>query len=77
MIDIPATVTELPKGAGKSDGSAAPTGARQITTDFGTAGWGGPCPPEGDRAHRYNFTLYALKIEKLEVPANASAALVG
>ena len=29
-------------------------------TDFGTSGWGGPCPPPGDPAHHYEFTLYAL-----------------
>jgi Raf kinase inhibitor-like YbhB/YbcL family protein len=33
-------------------------------TDFGTSGWGGPCPPPGDPAHHYIFTLYALD-EKL------------
>jgi Raf kinase inhibitor-like YbhB/YbcL family protein len=29
-------------------------------TDFGTSGWGGPCPPPGDPPHHYVFTLYAL-----------------
>ena len=28
--------------------------------DFGKTGYGGPCPPRGDRAHRYFFKLYAL-----------------
>jgi phosphatidylethanolamine-binding protein (PEBP) family uncharacterized protein len=27
--------------------------------------------------HRYNFTLYALKVDKLELPPNATAALAG
>jgi hypothetical protein len=36
-----------------------PDGARQAVNDFGTAGYGGPCPPPGP-AHRYRFTLYAL-----------------
>ena len=37
-----------------------PQGAVQGTTDFGTAKWGGPCPPAGNAPHRYVFTLYAL-----------------
>jgi Raf kinase inhibitor-like YbhB/YbcL family protein len=28
--------------------------------DFGDRGYGGPCPPRGDNAHRYFFRLYAL-----------------
>jgi hypothetical protein len=77
MINVPATATELPKGAGKSDGSALPAGAAQINTDFGGPGWGGPCPPVGDKPHRYNFTLHALKVDKLELPQGATASLAG
>jgi Raf kinase inhibitor-like YbhB/YbcL family protein len=29
-------------------------------TDFGEPGYHGPCPPPGDKPHRYIFTLYAL-----------------
>ena len=45
--------------------------------DCGATGWGGPCPPKGNKAHRYNFTVYALKVEKLELPANPTASLTG
>src|SRR5215211_465425 len=48
-INIPATTTELPKGAGKSDGSTLPAGTASIATDFGVPGYGGPCPPAGDK----------------------------
>jgi len=75
LINIPAATTELPKGAGKNDGSAVPSGAISIATDFGTPGYGGPCPPAGDKPHRYNFTLYALKVDKLDVPKDARASL--
>ena len=78
VIDIPADVTALKKDAGKADGANLPSEAtRQIRTDFGTPGWGGPCPPAGAKAHHYHFTLYALKVEKLDVPNDARASLVG
>jgi len=77
VVNIPATSSGLPQGAGAGDGKALPAGVQQIATDFGTPGWGGPCPPAGDAPHRYNFTVYALKIDKLELPTNATASLTG
>jgi Raf kinase inhibitor-like YbhB/YbcL family protein len=77
VVDIPATARELPKGAGKSGTVQIAGGARQTRTDFGAPGYGGPCPPQGDKAHRYVFTLTALDIDKLPVPDDASGALVG
>lgn len=77
VTNIPADATELPKGAGKADGSALPKGAVQVNTDFGGPGWGGPCPPAGDKPHRYNFSLHALKVDKLDLPPGATASLAG
>jgi hypothetical protein len=48
----------------------------QGRTDFGTPGYGGPCPPPG-KPHHYYLRLYALKVAKLEVPADATAAYIG
>lgn len=76
VYDIPASATELAQGAGNSGGKL-PTGAAQARSDFGTSGYGGPCPPKGDKPHRYIFTLYALKIDKLKVPASSTAAMIG
>ncbi len=76
VYDIPASVGELPQGAGNAAGQL-PAGAVQGRTDFGAPGYGGPCPPAGDKPHRYIFTLYALKTGKLDVPAGSSAAMVG
>src|SRR5215475_2232951 len=45
VVNIPASVTELKKDAGKADGSNLPPGAAQVATYFGGPGWGGPCPP--------------------------------
>jgi len=31
----------------------------------------------GDKPHHYIFTIYALKVDKLDVPADATGALIG
>ncbi len=77
VINLPATVTELPEGAGATDGKSLPAGSTQVRTDFGAPGFGGACPPKGDKPHRYIFTVYALKTDKLDVPADGTAALAG
>jgi len=75
MYNIPAGTTGLPAGAG--NGRNAPRGSAQGQTDFGTKGYGGPCPPAGDRPHHYQFTVFALKVDRLDIPGNATAAYVG
>lgn len=72
VVDVPADTTALASGA---SGTAMPGGALETHTDFGAPGYGGPCPPAG-RAHRYEFTVYALDVPSLGVPAGATAALV-
>jgi Raf kinase inhibitor-like YbhB/YbcL family protein len=77
VVDIPANATGIAQGAGKMGADILVDGGRQIATDFGMPGWGGPCPPTGDAPHHYRFTVYALKVDKLGLPANASAGLAG
>ena len=77
VVNLPATTTSLPKAAGMADGMKLPQGALQVRTDFGAPGYGGPCPPQGDHPHRYLFTIHALDLDKLDVTAESSAALVG
>jgi Raf kinase inhibitor-like YbhB/YbcL family protein len=76
VYDIPVSVQELPTGAGNRGGTL-PHGAKQGMTDYGVKEWGGPCPPAGDAPHRYVFTLFALSVERLDVPDNATSAAVG
>jgi Raf kinase inhibitor-like YbhB/YbcL family protein len=76
VVNIPASVSELAEGAG-SAGGKLPAGALQTRTDFGAPGYGGPCPPPGDHPHRYLFTVFAVKADKLDVKPDTSAAVVG
>ncbi|MEW6562245.1 MAG: YbhB/YbcL family Raf kinase inhibitor-like protein [Pseudomonadota bacterium] len=75
VYDIPATATGLPGGAVVK--APLPEGAKQGRNDFGGRDFGGACPPVGDKPHRYIYTVHALKVEKLEVPEDASPALIG
>ncbi len=77
IFNIPAGVSSLPADAGNPATGKAPAGSIQSRNDFGESGYGGACPPKGDKPHRYQFSLYALDTEKLKLPENASAAMVG
>ena len=71
VYNIPATAN------GIAQGGPVPAGAVQSKGDGGNPTYGGPCPPQGAPAHRYVFTLHALKVDKLPVPPDASNALIG
>lgn len=77
VFNIPANVSELPTGAGDPASGIAPAGLAQHRTDYGTPGFGGACPPAGDKPHRYQFKVFALDVERLDVSPDSSAALVG
>ena len=63
VVNIPLSVSSVKQG-GKIDG------ALETVTDFGSAGYGGACPPVGHGKHRYNFTVYALNTDKIDVTPN-------
>lgn len=77
VFNIPPNVTKLEAGAGNAEGKGLPPGAQQGRTDFGSAAFGGACPPPGDKPHRYILTVYALKTDKLPLDASAPGAMVG
>ncbi len=77
VINIPPSARSLPKNAGDAKANLLPAGAVQTRTDFGAPGWGGPCPPAGDKPHRYIFTLFAVDVDKLDAGPDTSAAVVG
>jgi Raf kinase inhibitor-like YbhB/YbcL family protein len=76
VFNIPASAASIPAGAGAPDSRELPAGSVQSRTDFGAPGYGGACPPAGDKPHRYIFTLYALDVERFDLKPDASAALV-
>jgi Raf kinase inhibitor-like YbhB/YbcL family protein len=70
VADLPPSTTSLAEGASAS----LPAQAVQTYTDFGQAGYGGPCPPPG-APHRYEITVYALDTANLGVGAGSTGAL--
>jgi Raf kinase inhibitor-like YbhB/YbcL family protein len=77
VVNIPPNATELAVDAGNPKAPQLPRGALQTRTDFGTPGYGGPCPPAGDHPHRYLFTVFAVGTDSLPVTADTSAAVIG
>jgi Raf kinase inhibitor-like YbhB/YbcL family protein len=57
LYAIRATAHALPEQIAPTE--TLPDGSRQGLNSFRKIGYGGPCPPAGER-HRYVFTLYAL-----------------
>jgi len=75
VFDIPGGVSSLQAGAGDPARHLLPAGAIQVRNDFGSLGYGGPCPPPGS-AHHYRLMLYALRVAKLGLDASAEPAQV-
>ncbi|EGR1834518.1 kinase inhibitor [Vibrio cholerae] len=71
-LDIAADQHNVARGAAKQL-----KGVRELNNDYGFSGFGGACPPQGHVMHRYQFTVWALPFEKMEIPQGASNALVG
>jgi Raf kinase inhibitor-like YbhB/YbcL family protein len=69
VINLPASATSLPEGASRKN---MPAGAVELKNSFGDAGYGGPQPPKGSGEHPYVVTLYALKVDKLDLGISVS-----
>lgn len=76
VAEIPASVTELPSGAG-SEGGTLPAGAVMLRNDGGFAGYVGAAPPAGHGPHRYFIVVHAVDVESLGIPPEATPAFLG
>jgi Raf kinase inhibitor-like YbhB/YbcL family protein len=77
VADIPAHVTELPRGAGSESGTGLPEGAVQLRDDAGQRGYLGAAPPPGHGRHHYYFAVHAVDVETLGLGEGATPAFLG
>jgi Raf kinase inhibitor-like YbhB/YbcL family protein len=77
VVNLPASTRKLAANAGVKGNARLPRGTVQARNDAGTAAYFGPCPPKGDKPHRYVITIYAVKVPKLSVGPGTSGAVVG
>ena len=77
VFDIPTSTTELVANAGDIKLDLTPDGTIQSITNYGSQGYGGPCPPKGHGLHQYIITVYALKTDTLGLDKNTNPAIVG
>ncbi len=77
VFDIPTSTTELVANAGDIKLELTPEGTIQSITNYGSQGYGGPCPPKGHGLHQYIITVYALKTDTLGLDKNTNPAIVG
>jgi Raf kinase inhibitor-like YbhB/YbcL family protein len=73
VINIPLRVREVSEGA--SGTGHMPPGCKEITNTYGESGYGGPAPPKGTGPHPYIATIYALNVDILTLPQEASLRL--
>jgi hypothetical protein len=73
VVNIPSHVSSLSPDSGRT--FKLPPGAMHIRNDFGERGWGGVCPGRGERPHRYVFSVHAIKLDRLPLTPDATAAM--
>lgn len=89
VANIPASVTDLPAGAGSSGGAGAsggagssggallPEGAITMPNEQREPAFVGAGPPEGTGVHHYWFVVHALDVEHIDVDPQATPAVLG
>ncbi|WP_293772021.1 YbhB/YbcL family Raf kinase inhibitor-like protein [uncultured Corynebacterium sp.] len=75
-FNIPATVTELPTGAG-SAADLSIDGVVSLKGDSGQRTYYGPQPPAGHAPHRYLFAVHAVDVETLDIDPESTPTVLG
>ncbi|HYZ15667.1 MAG TPA: YbhB/YbcL family Raf kinase inhibitor-like protein [Candidatus Acidoferrum sp.] len=76
-FDIPAALQSLPAGAGDPRSGKTPREIVFGRNDYGAPAYGGPCPPQGDGPHPYQFTIYALRVAHVPGGSGTTGTAVG
>jgi len=69
VINIPSYVTRIDEGASRTK---MPPYSSELKNSWGEIGYGGPEPPGGTGDHSYVITVYALSVERLDLPPQTS-----
>lgn len=77
VYNIPADVTALPAGAGNPEEGLLPPGAVTLPNEIRLERYLGAAPPAGNGEHRYFFTVSALDVPSLDIPAGSTPAILG
>jgi Raf kinase inhibitor-like YbhB/YbcL family protein len=77
VANIPASVSELPAGAGSPGGPGLPPGAVTVGNDAALRQYVGAAPPPGHGPHRYFTVVHAVDVPSLDLPEEARPAYLG
>ena len=76
VLDLPATVTSLPSGAG-SAGGRLPGAAVTLPNDLRLSHYIGAAPPQGTGVHRYFLVVHAVDVPTLGLDPQATPVALG
>ncbi len=77
VYNLPGDLESLPADAGNPDAGLLPEGSITLPNDARAERFLGAAPPPGHGAHRYYFTLSALSVPSLDLPAGSTPAYLG
>ncbi|ORA35900.1 YbhB/YbcL family Raf kinase inhibitor-like protein [Mycobacterium aquaticum] len=77
VANIPATVTDLPAGAGDGSKGSLPATAITLRNDAGYARYVGAAPPPGHGPHRYYVAVHAFGNEMPDISPDSTPAYLG